>query len=158
MALANISFGTPRKFPQTFIVATDFFSLGYLILIDWKADLDNVSHFLPDKNTFNSSNSSTFTGRNVNFTSDFAPSIVRGPSNLPSVLNQIVGVLDAPVITIWNNNTNFGNGSSAATIGAIDTEHCKSNWIFVPQVYKEDHPYSFHVSSVEMTLNGTNKN
>uniref|UniRef100_A0A915DQ51 Peptidase A1 domain-containing protein n=1 Tax=Ditylenchus dipsaci TaxID=166011 RepID=A0A915DQ51_9BILA len=194
-ALANISVGTPA---QTFAVETDFFALGSFILIDSKANLSSVDKNIPPKNTFSSSDSSTFTDLNENFTSwlgnghvandilalsdtlqskvDFgvldtlgyalasspidgllglAPSIYNSvSSNLPVVLNQLAGVLDEPVITIWTSNTGFGNGSSVGTLGAIDTEHCESNWIYVPQISSAYDPYSFHVSSVEMTLNG----
>uniref|UniRef100_A0A915DNE7 Uncharacterized protein n=1 Tax=Ditylenchus dipsaci TaxID=166011 RepID=A0A915DNE7_9BILA len=73
----------------------------------------------------------------------------------PNILLPIGCFLDEPVITIWTNNSADGNGSSVGTLGAVDTEHCQSNWIYVPQDSNKYYPYSFHVSSVELTLNGT---
>uniref|UniRef100_A0A915CNF4 Peptidase A1 domain-containing protein n=1 Tax=Ditylenchus dipsaci TaxID=166011 RepID=A0A915CNF4_9BILA len=199
---ANISVGTPA---QTFLVYVDFFGYGSLILIDSKGNSNTDSSESGKdsavKNTFNTSDSSTFTDPNYNFTSWFGdghvandtlalsgtlkskvefglldskeyflsrysydgylglapPSITQSvSSDLTSVLDQLADVLDEPVITIWTNNTRYGNGSSVVTIGAIDSEHCESNWIHTPQNSKKYYPYTFHVSSAEMTINGTN--
>uniref|UniRef100_A0A915CND8 Peptidase A1 domain-containing protein n=1 Tax=Ditylenchus dipsaci TaxID=166011 RepID=A0A915CND8_9BILA len=129
---ANISVGTPA---QTFLVYVDFFGYGSLILIDSKG---------------NSNTDSSESGK------DSAVKNTFNTSDLTSVLDQLADVLDEPVITIWTNNTRYGNGSSVVTIGAIDSEHCESNWIHTPQNSKKYYPYTFHVSSAEMTINGTN--
>uniref|UniRef100_A0A915DNE2 Peptidase A1 domain-containing protein n=1 Tax=Ditylenchus dipsaci TaxID=166011 RepID=A0A915DNE2_9BILA len=126
----------------------------------------SVSDDIPAKNTFNSSQSSTLTDLNLNFTSWYGNGFVANDilalgDTLKSkvdfgLLDSPIGwFLDEPVITIWTNNSADGNGSSVGTLGAVDTEHCQSNWIYVPQDSNKYYPYSFHVSSVELTLNGT---
>uniref|UniRef100_A0A915D0Q1 Peptidase A1 domain-containing protein n=1 Tax=Ditylenchus dipsaci TaxID=166011 RepID=A0A915D0Q1_9BILA len=159
--MANISVGTPA---QTFIVEVDYFWFGSLILIDSKANQSSVRPDIPTKNSYNSSQSSSFTAANLNFTSWLgngyvANDILALGENLKSkvdfgLLNTagylfliilwmdyfwlhralIHLVLDEPVITIWTNNNLSGNGSSVGTLGALDSEHCESNWAFIPQL------------------------
>jgi len=77
-------------------------------------------------------------------------------NNSTRVLDQIVDSLDQPVISIYSNGTCLER-ANIVTIGALDTENCQSNWIYVPRVSNRHFSYAFHLSSVELTVNGEKK-
>jgi len=76
-------------------------------------------------------------------------------------LDQIVDSLDQPVISIYSNRflkeSICLERANIVTIGALDTENCQSNWIYVPRVSNRHFSYAFHLSSVELTVNGEKK-
>ncbi|KAI1694343.1 eukaryotic aspartyl protease domain-containing protein [Ditylenchus destructor] len=79
-------------------------------------------------------------------------------ANLTTVVKQIANQLDSPVVTIWSESSRGGDGTGQITLGALDTDHCERNWIFMPKTEISSYysGYTVHLATMEGTWpNGT---
>ncbi|KAI1700077.1 eukaryotic aspartyl protease domain-containing protein [Ditylenchus destructor] len=81
-------------------------------------------------------------------------------ANLTTVVKQIANQLDSPVVSVWSESSRDGDGSGQITLGALDTDHCESNWMFMPRTDPNSYysGYTVHLATVEGTWpNGTHQ-
>ncbi|KAI1695345.1 eukaryotic aspartyl protease domain-containing protein [Ditylenchus destructor] len=74
-------------------------------------------------------------------------------NNATTIIAQIGSQLDKPIVTVWTNSSYDGEGNGLITLGALDTEHCQSNWIFMPKT--EPYYYYSGWSVFITTMHGT---
>lgn len=78
--------------------------------------------------------------------------------NMTTTVKQIANQLDNQVVTVWSESSVEGDGSGQITLGALDDDHCESNWIFMPRTDADYYysGYTVHLATVEGTwTNGT---
>ncbi|KAI1714777.1 eukaryotic aspartyl protease domain-containing protein [Ditylenchus destructor] len=79
-------------------------------------------------------------------------------SNLTTVMKQIANQLDSPVVSVWTDSSRNGDGIGQITLGALDTDNCESNWMFMPKTEAGyfTSGYTVHLATMEATwTNGT---
>ncbi|KAI1714776.1 eukaryotic aspartyl protease domain-containing protein [Ditylenchus destructor] len=82
--------------------------------------------------------------------------------NLTTFVKQIANQLENPVVTVWTESSRNGDGTGQITLGDLDTDHCESNWMFMPKTgnaWKVGYyygGYSVHLATMEgVWPNGT---
>jgi len=51
-----------------------------------------------------------------------------------NLVTQLVGDLKLPVVTLWTHEATEAHGGGQLTLGALDEEHCQSNWAYGRQI------------------------
>ncbi|KAI1698349.1 eukaryotic aspartyl protease domain-containing protein [Ditylenchus destructor] len=74
-------------------------------------------------------------------------------TNADNLASQLVGTLDTPIMSWWQNMTRYNEGNAQLTLGGEDTDNCQSNYVYAPQQpsqWTSYGDYGVHIASAQI--------
>ncbi|KAI1706868.1 eukaryotic aspartyl protease domain-containing protein [Ditylenchus destructor] len=76
-------------------------------------------------------------------------------TNANSLASQLIAGLDTPIMSWWQNQSRLNTGTAQLTLGGEDTDNCKSNYVYAPQVWSYGGSYGdFRVHLTSASVDG----
>ncbi|KAI1701001.1 eukaryotic aspartyl protease domain-containing protein [Ditylenchus destructor] len=74
-------------------------------------------------------------------------------TNADNLVSQLVGTMDTPIMSWWQNVSQYDEGVAQLTLGGEDTDNCQSNYVYVSQqqsLWTTYGDYSVHIASAQI--------
>ncbi|KAI1701513.1 eukaryotic aspartyl protease domain-containing protein [Ditylenchus destructor] len=73
-------------------------------------------------------------------------------TNADNLVSQLVGTMDNPIMSWWQNMSRYNEGIAQLTLGGEDTDNCQSNYVYAPQQHRNGTygDYGVHIASAQI--------